>query len=750
MDSIHIHQVLRPLRHAYLIKEGDHAGADRAVSLNTIIWGGIYNPIISVTPETECNEILKEFDPDELVNLTSTPLSAAISEGFEQRIVNFDQVTRNDAWDGQVKLGFGFHMIPIVRHIFEKEARFIREESLASFYTCPDSIQWNRFFGFQCGSFSGLPNLSINFKAEFMQALNARELYFDPKTLDEIVELVDSPLRLTGYGLDLYGGFGNFPKHIVYIGDHRELSDLLEFWNIRATGRMCIFIPVDLYRLFKSMIRRLAKPNNGNAQIVPELQKGQSVTDELFLEVCDWIRSLDTGPKTRRTWRPQFGGSENDAGTIEANKAEEISLLEGSQMTPAKFIKPEYLMEDEFAMGDFSWAVEIKMSGGTANVDFVFSIPYERKIERSIISGITHKGPGEARIGKQGLVVFVNNGTNNLFLSPLRTKDVLCALFESAGLKAEVSGPGQYMEQIIKKMGHLHFDCRIFKVRGVREIIKKLSNGSILTQGNMRDIIMNTVPDEFGQNWRSEFYKTLIVRSGQRAELDFGVIFQQLLEKRVIRPGFEMKCENCFAKEWYHVSEFDEEYVCRYCFTKQRVNFSNKKEWQYKADGLFRIENSAQGSIAAIVALWRIQDFHSLDEGRYQCSVTLQDKSSQNAYELDFVCMRVGTFKAGYELVFGQAKNFVDFSPEEVGKMGTLSAKFLGRPYLCFSTMKESFSAQEKSAIGQLVREGHKVIALTRQELDPYSLYERFRSAPKKSVVRFSDLSLNTVHLNVM
>lgn len=154
-------------------------------------------------------------------------------------------------------------------------------------------------------------------------------------------------------------------------------------------------------------------------------------------------------------------------------------------------------------------------------------------------------------------------------------------------------------------MGFLHFDCRVFKIRGIREILDRLGkSGSTLTRGNMHQIVMSEVPDRDGPtNWRPELYDGLILRSGQKQlPPDFGTIFDILLEKQIIRPGFAFECRHCSKRDWYHVSEFNEEYTCRYCFTRQRVNFASAQEWQYKADGLFQIPDSALGSVAVIIA----------------------------------------------------------------------------------------------------------------------------------------------------
>jgi hypothetical protein len=758
VESIRIQQVLRPARYAFLIREGDHAAANRAVSLNTVIWGGMFNPIVEISPEERCLGILNEFDPDKLIDLTDGSLSAKLSAPFKDRIIYGNHVTVGDLSGDHPQLGFGFNIIPLLRYIFDEETRFIRDKIIASLYSCPSLEDWDSFFGFQFGSFTNLPKLDIDFKTHFVRALNALEFVFDPKTLEQISEAPFTPIKLTAYGLSLYGGQASVSSHIIYIGDHRDLADLIEFWNIRATGRSCVFVPTAHFRIFKDMIRDVAISGkysiNERVENRADLQKGVHVGEALFNEVCDWISSLELDSLSRRTWGPRFGVSAEwyvgdiRVSDIEANRGEEISLLEGSTLTPIKLIQPKFLAETNAEKGDFEWAIEIKMRGGLLNENFVFSMPDEPKIESRIASRITHKLASETRIGRRGLVLIEDFPTGSVLLSPLRTKELFDELFQSAGLNTGISIPGQYMEQIIRKMGYLQFDCRIFKIRGVREIIKKLSNDSILTQGNMHEIIMSTVPDEFGQNWRPELYEDMIVRRGQPGKLNFSVVFQELLEKRVVRPGFELRCENCFAADWYHVSEFSEEYICRFCFTKQRVNFAAKREWQYKADGLFRIENSAQGSIAAIAALWRIDEIRSLGEGRYQCSVKLRDKDGRE-YELDYAYIHVAGFSAEYDLVFGQAKNFTEFNAEETNKMSGLSEKFGKRPYLCFSTMKESFSDREKIEINKLVTSGHRVIALTRHELDPYSLHARFENAPRKHAVSFADLSLNTIQLNL-
>jgi len=474
----------------------------------------------------------------------------------------------------------------------------------------------------------------------------------------------------------------------------------------------------------------------------------------MFDEVCNWIHTLDLGPLARRCWRPRFGleieryVGDIHVAEISAAEADEISILDNGRMTPVKVTPPPYL-EDRVPYKEFAWSVEITMSGGYAQTEFMFSFPNEPDVASVARRAVIAQLP-EARLGRRGLVVHQDSPRSIIQLAPVPTADVFEALFRQARLRAEPSEPGRYAEQIITKMGSLHFNCRIFKICGVRKILDRLGDGSTLTKGNMCDIVMSTSPDEYVQiNWRPELYNDLIIRRGQKLPLDFGAIFDTLVEKRVIRPGSTFKCRSCSKRDWYHVSGFAEEYTCRFCFTRQPVSFGSSLEWQYKADGLFQIPNSAQGSVAVILSLWRFEHLGLHSRGRYVTSQKLVAEGTGREYEIDYAYVMMGMFDTSYDLVLGEATRFGEFTDQEVTKMAEIANRFRCKPYIAFSTLKDTYSDAEKSRIRDLVNRGYRVIALTREELDPYDLHERFRGLVRPYAVCLEDLSMNTIELNV-
>jgi len=753
MEPIYVHQRLRPSRYAFIVTGDDLQSVLQAVSLNTVLWGGIYNPIIPLRPEDERDGLLKGFDPDFLVNLTGADLPIELVERYGGRILEAHDLVKTDERTHQRQLGLGFNILPVIRHVHEREVRFVAGPTRAVVVRPERAEKWPEFAAFVCGSFEWLPAMDIDFEKAFKSGLRAREMQMLNLTPPPKGVL---PLAFTSYGLDLFGRRSHFSSHVIYIGDHRELTDLIEFWNIRATGRTVVFVPVEGYLKFESPIRSIAAEGhyriNQLIENQADLQKGRSVPPTKFDEVCDWIHTLNLGPLRRCSCSPRFGLEIQecvggiDVAEISAGEATEISILDEGRMTPVKVIPPLFLYE-RVPYKEFSWSVEITMSGGYSETEFMFSFPNEREVEAVARRAVIGE---EARLGRRGLVVHQEWPRSIIQLVPVRTAEVFEALFRQAGLRAEPSEPGLYTEQIIKKMGSLS-DCRIFKICGVRKILDRLSDGSTLTKGNMRDIVMSTTPDKDGQiNWRPELYEDLIIRRGQKPPLDFSQIFEELLEKRIIRPGVMFKCRFCSKRDWYHVSEFAEDYTCRFCFTRQRVSFGSSLEWQYRADGLFQIPDSAQGSIAVIVSMWRFEHLGFLSGGRYVTSQKLVAESTGEEYEIDYAYVMLGTFNTSYDLVMGEATRFSEFTDQEVTKMAEIADRFRRKPYIAFSTLKDTYSDAEKSRIQNLVDRGYKVIALTREELDPYDLHERFRGLARPYVTRLEDLSANTIELNVL
>jgi hypothetical protein len=516
-----------------------------------------------------------------------------------------------------------------------------------------------------------------------------------------------------------------------------------------------LFLPSENFQNWTKHLDEILE--EGEYQINPQVKnyatvlKAKSISKEKFDEVTEWIRNGRDGRLVTQSWFPKFGNAnEHYVGDIsvrdiEIDSHDDYVLFDGSELTPLKLISPPGL-ESGFSTQDYHWTSELKLGDLRSQSGLTLLTPRLKEVEQLLSQMLMAGSLREPRISKNGPVVYCSGNRESIYIRPLKIFDLFRAIFRDAGLDITISEPGKYVSQIISSMGeHLHFDCRIFKIRGVRQILYELSEGKTLTRGNMHKMYVDQTPDRFGTNWVTELYSDLRIKDGKKA--DFSVVFDVLTEKKVIRPGLEFKCSNCSKQDWYHISEFEETFKCRYCFTSQRTVLKSSSEWQYKADGIFQIEKSGQGSISVIPALWRICHEADLYSSRYIPSFNVRSTDGEINCELDYAVLASDSFSTKFSLVIGEAKSYRDV--EKTCNLEKVFKRLKCTSYVAVSTLKDKFSANEVDLIEDLISKEVPVIPMTRMDLDPYDLYKRFEALPKEYKTGLARLSQNLVKLNV-
>ena len=244
-------------------------------------------------------------------------------------------------------------------------------------------------------------------------------------------------------------------------------------------------VPATNYRNHRTMIERVVKA--GQYDINPRvrnrvvLQKAVGVPTEVFNEIRDWIGSLGLTEIMAYVGRPAFRvpSDDNFIGwgicDLEATSGDEQSILSDGRMTPIKLMAPPFLDKDE-RFAEHEWTTELMISNPYTSEDLTCQLPKAPGAEDLVRSLIVGGRLGDVRLGHNGIVVGAESHRDTVYPNPVKTSDVFRMLLEKAtGLKVVPSQAGRYAEQIIKKMGSLQFNCRVFKFRGVREVIAKLS-----------------------------------------------------------------------------------------------------------------------------------------------------------------------------------------------------------------------------------------------------------------------------------
>lgn len=754
IETISVTQTIKPNRICFVVDPDSKESCLKAVSINTALWGGIYNPLISYQDDSLL-KIADAFSVDFIVNLSGKELPKPLQQKYERRFISEDDLTRSSSQKAGIKyLSVGYNILPIYRQIHREEIRISKEASRFSLMETTDP-EWEPFVGFRFGTFSHLPEVVPSFKDWFLQSFAAKATAFDPSKESESHFDVFPPIGVTSQGISIFGNEGALSSHVVFVGDHKNLGDLIDFWTLRATGRKLLFIPLANFDKWTRHLQWLIE--SGSYQINRHLKnqisilKSKSISKEDFDQTCKWIVAQKMGELLIQTWFPKYlsetahYGGDIKVMNLEIDSHEDHVFFDGENITPLKLISPHPLHSD-FSSYDFNWSTELRLSDFHSRSEYTLVTPKSESVEELLQQMFLSGADTPPKIGPSGPIVYCSGNDRNLYIHPLKTFDIFRAIFNDVGLEISISDPGRYVSQMISAMGgHLHFDCRIFKIRGVRQILHYLSEGTTLTRGNMNEIFSDTKSDQFGVNWVPHLYSDLRIQN--RPVVDFSTVFEILTEKRVIRPGLKFKCSTCSKVDWYHISDFDESFKCRYCFTSQRTVLKSSSEWQYKADGIFQIEKSGQGSISVIPALWRVCHEADIHNTRYIPSFHVRSRDGEINVEIDYAVIATESLSTNFRLILGEAKSYTDI--QKTDRLRSVFQKLSCPTYLAFSTLKDAFSPTETATLRNLVDDKIPIIPMTRLELDPYHLYKRFEKLPTNQRYGFERFSKNLIDLNL-
>ncbi|MCL4850121.1 MAG: hypothetical protein KJZ78_01915, partial [Bryobacteraceae bacterium] len=220
-----------------------------------------------------------------------------------------------------------------------------------------------------------------------------------------------------------------------------------------------------------------------------------------------------------------------------------------------------------------------------------------------------------------------------------------------------------------------------------------------------------------------------------------GNLLASLVHFKVLTVGLRLQCPECRQTTWYRLGELDASLRCERCL--QTFDFPAadppRDVWAYRANGPFAIENFAQGAYCVALALHFIEE-QLADGSSWVPNISMKD-SDGNELEADFAMfLRPRRFSQIAEpfVVFAECKTFDRFKAKDISRMDQIAKRFPGA-VLCFATLNQELTPEEKKSITRIARKGrqslrtgqqvHPVLVLTKAELlglgEPHCVAER-------------------------
>jgi hypothetical protein len=709
LHVLHVSCSIRPARIAFVISKAEPAILEEVFRVNTVLWGGLLNPVVVLDDSTrkkvgrhyqyddrpyaeEVRLLLREFDPDLLVNFDGSVLPASF-DVFKERTFTKDALRWNPWGKGEVP--FFLEVWPFLRNYWRSEVRFSKEPLHKFAYMEPDG-PLRTYLAAVCGVFAD----NDEGKKILIDHFGARLVTYEEFRKAPKQELI-FPIRATQFDLRIPS-----PKPrssgIFFLLDSTQMHDVVDYWNLRAAGFRILSLPVDCYKDYaeraKAFARRAIDPSVPKPFGGPTIVKARSVEDDVSIQVGQWFGSL--GPELAPSvmgWVPRFGERHDRVEPDVQIRAATAKSVSQNVMMSDTSGEIQFPPPCELSEGDESqhWAIDLTAFG--ANEDTTFRLPWLKpSCDKVAAYSFGHSfGPAAARVSKHGIVAMARGDHDNRLMHEPKVMNVWTAYLRDCGFTyLKTSSAGLALDRVIEQLGGIH-RCQIFQNAGVRQLVDVLSNGSPKSAHFVRQSIYKAIPPKEDQGTKGR--ETL----------------ESLMSLQLLRQGFELQCEKCQRCDWYHLSEVAEQFKCKKCFHVQLVPLLDRQTWSYVSNGLFRLEGKMSGCVTTILALIFFRFCLGLDT---KIVSSFDYSGPDGAGERDFAILTSDTFQEDVDVIIGECKTTLDLKDKEKKDIKDLG--LATGAYIAFAIDAADFSDDDKAYFRELIEAGIKPILLVRKHLE--------------------------------
>lgn len=730
---------IRPLRFGFILKPNDRVGLRRVIEINTCLWGGVFNfiiPLFRRTPKRYGDRYLPgptlkqlmaglvdAFEPDFLVEM-----QPGMASGFafpKKRIIGIDDLFRRDE---QGHGGYGMTLVDVCAALYEDTFRFVQRHPSKVIIPLAAERRYDLLMAATFGAFPQNEPLSA-FRRHFADALGATDEKITRESFNRIFEPNTLfPLRVGAHQLGREPHRGWTPDPMLFYMDESSPIDIIEFWNFRALGWRVKPLPrswanelkEDCEKFLRESYRPYPPPSNA-AQRGGFLCSKSCSFEELKQFVGTLKRetpdpAITIDHRFPRLWEEWGRNADHAARREISSGSKTVEVSDFGDRVSVATVLPDFV-EESRDLPDYACANVVESLPGGAAV-MPLRIPEFQK-------ALLEFDESAVWPGREGIIAVRGPFNRTRFWKKPSPLAIFNAWLSRFGLTAELSSSGRIASQVIQTLGSLRGTWLL----GTEELLRMLNK---MAHGDVEIEIDTDDPKRKRavRGYAMPRPQVLEILSRARGSSEIGNnLLASLVHLKILTVGLRLQCPECRQTTWYRLADLDATLRCERCL--QTFDFPAAEPprdvWAYRANGPFAIENFAQGSYCVALALHFI-DEELADATSWMPNVLLKDGAGTEL-EADFVVfLRPRVFSHITEpfVIFGECKTFDYFKPKDIAKMEAIGKRFPGA-VLCFATLNESLTDDEKRGIIRLARKGRQrlrtgqqtnpVLVLTKAEL---------------------------------
>ena len=694
----------RPARIGWVIPDGDVVRLATAAQWNSCLWGGRFNPIIPAHDAALADQLVTTFAVDLLIAIDEQESTRAVIDRFPH--LTHERWRTSIFERRQCEFADIRH---IVRRIVGHQDKQAESRLVVPIWEATDELHplLSVLFGLY-----PRPNEQISdYKAGLRKALNVpeRPILVGGEVPKELIEGIP-PIALTAYDMTRRRDPTVRLNPAIVLGSSINFDDLVLFWNLRAAGAtICFYDEAHALRLMpfaNAFLDKLRSAAVGRAPRVDFWVRQERTPDhdwkpdleiqDISLGLCDGRDDSIWNGLILRPNRPQFSSWHRDVVP---------SYMERDGKAESSFALPDRPFDDDDVQSlsqKFVVVVDATQYGLSSDGDLTFETPYVPQMNEFYGRNFCHDydvaraQQGHLDKGAVGIITAIS--TQRMQISAYRTFDWLTTFFGHCKLAVERSEPGLRCKRLISQIGGLQ-DCRVLKIRGVRNLLRKYGVDDLFTRTGAIEAIRDVDPETSVAGF--DAFKNLHIEYPQ-GDLKPDGVLKYLLARRVFRVGLEFVCPNCQLPSWIHLDDVRTNSACPYCDHNYDVTAQLKdRDWRYKRSGIFGRNDNQLGGVPVALTLQQLSSTLRDRLTMYSTAIKFCSAGADiEPCEADFIAVVSGSpgpSESPTQLLFGEAKTGKAIDEEDIRKLGNLAnaiPRDLAQAFIMFSKT-ETFSSEE-------------------------------------------------------
>jgi hypothetical protein len=606
---------IRPIKHAYFVKDGDELALEQVIHLAGTQWGGIRSLIIPVNADYTIDDIfsyyLRFHEPDKFINFVATDVesSSAIKANMEKFF------TQRRIF---VEYGKFYLENDLTSHILdcipqqEERPFFNLEKILPGDTRLRNLVLFGEIFPGQEDEYSGkfmlLGGTSDPEKIQFFRS------QFNGKMFSSIV-------NLTSYGIKTKTASGGFFRWACFdLILHESFKSLLLYWNQRAVREASSFWPDSgsdrrVILLPASTLENKELCAELFDGILKKINAGEGhPSDNTNFHVNFLSLSADGSKKLREMATNQeiltkFQGKLSIKFPPAREKVDKLSYL--LNYTPIDMVsyqegvsrEPPQLYVLEYGNNEIRFSPPsnfINRRSGGVTVDFESEV-WGRYPRTSKVSDLFNKDSWFTEYGLTSLRT-ISQSPQFLSFNLPPAKDVVFSAIGDKGYGARLTKINQYSHAVIDLLGGLQ-KAELFANAGVLEILDALALKStkklaqrISEIANIGKIHANEIEKVLGDFELPEELKGIPKNLDQLCEKSklpknkVLKLLETMSQLGVVVRGYYISCPNCGAFDWFPLGAVDNKVDCGGCSHNFSLPIAEERDreirWKYRLNSL--------------------------------------------------------------------------------------------------------------------------------------------------------------------